>query len=67
MAENRCVACGEIIPEGTHVCQICQAKVEATKPKESEKPKFDIEQFVMDWVLPLGMLGIVIYIVVWLL
>lgn len=67
MAENRCVACGEIIPEGTQVCQICKAKVEATKPKEPEKPKFDIEQFMMDWVLPLGMLGIAIYIVVWLL
>lgn len=67
MAENRCVACGEIIPEGTQVCQICQAKVETEKPKEPEKPKFDIEQFMMDWVLPLGMLGIVIYIVVWLM
>ena len=68
MAENRCVACGEIIPEGTQVCQICQAKAEADKPKSEEKTStFDLEQFMMDWVLPIGMLGVVIWIIVWLL
>ena len=68
MAENRCVACGEIIPEGTQVCQICQAKAEAAKRDEHSEPhRFDIEQFIMDWVLPLGIIGIIVYIVVWLL
>ena len=33
--EDRCVVCGEVIPEGTLVCPNCQAqyeKVEYTKP-----------------------------------
>lgn len=30
MAENRCICCGEIIPEGMMVCPKCQVSV---KPK----------------------------------
>ena len=33
--EDRCVVCGEVIPEGTLVCPNCKAryeKVEYTKP-----------------------------------
>ena len=26
MSENRCVCCGEIIPEGTQVCMNCDVK-----------------------------------------
>ena len=28
MSENRCVCCGEIIPEGSMVCVTCQRKAE---------------------------------------
>lgn len=24
MSENRCICCGEIIPEGRHVCPTCE-------------------------------------------
>lgn len=29
MADNRCVCCGEIIPEGLQVCIKCQKKADA--------------------------------------
>ena len=32
MAENRCVCCGEIIPEGRMVCLRCESAVEQDKP-----------------------------------
>lgn len=32
--EDRCIACGEIIPEGQQVCKICQ---EGWRMKEKEK------------------------------
>lgn len=28
MSENRCVSCGEIIPEGRQVCRTCEIKAE---------------------------------------
>lgn len=27
MSENRCICCGEIIPEGRMVCKICESVV----------------------------------------
>lgn len=32
MSEDRCVCCGEIVPEGTHICYDCQVK--ANEPNE---------------------------------
>ena len=28
MSENRCICCGDVIPEGRHVCPICEARAE---------------------------------------
>lgn len=28
MSEDRCVCCGEVIPEGGHVCIQCMAKIQ---------------------------------------
>lgn len=28
MSENRCVVCGDVIPEGRQVCPICEARAE---------------------------------------
>lgn len=30
--EDRCICCGEIIPEGRQVCPVCEAKEEAKSP-----------------------------------
>lgn len=41
--ENRCVCCGEIIPEGRMVCHMCEGKtnerLEINKVMENEKTK----------------------------
>lgn len=37
MAENRCVCCGEIVPEGRMVCPTCEARAGA--------PKYDHHEF----------------------
>ena len=31
MAENRCVCCGEIVPEGRQVCPSCEARASEVK------------------------------------
>lgn len=33
--EDRCVCCGEIIPEGRQVCPICEKKAASVKPKRN--------------------------------
>ena len=48
MSENRCVACGEIIPEGGQVCQACMAR--AIRQQEKQELKITI---AFDWVFPL--------------
>lgn len=37
MAENRCVCCGEIVPEGRQVCPTCEARASV--------PKYDPDEF----------------------
>jgi hypothetical protein len=34
---NTCVCCGEIIPEGKHICYICEKKSETPNPKYTGK------------------------------
>lgn len=36
MGENRCICCGEIIPEGLQVCPACARKSGQKKPKKWE-------------------------------
>jgi len=44
MSENRCVCCGEIIPEGKHVCIRCEMKAEKDYNAPEYVPK--------GWVCP---------------
>ena len=41
--EDRCVACGEIVAEGRHICVNCEKKFEKDKPKAEIKEK-NLEQ-----------------------
>lgn len=34
MNENRCISCGDPIPEGRQVCPICEAPAEDAKERE---------------------------------
>jgi predicted nucleic acid-binding Zn ribbon protein len=55
MSENRCVSCGEIIPEGGQVCPVCMAK--AIKQQE----RIDrTEEIMFDWVYPLILLALIV-------
>ena len=55
MSENRCVSCGEIIPEGIQVCPVCMAKA------ARQQDKYDrVTEVMNDWVYPLVLLGLVI-------
>lgn len=60
MSENRCVACGEIIPEGGQVCPACMAKA-IRKQERQEK----VETVIADWVIPLAMFAAVVAMVVY--
>lgn len=62
MNENRCVSCGEIIPEGTQVCPVCMAKA-LRKQERQEK----VEDVLNDWVFPLLMFAIIIFAVVYVI
>ena len=62
MGENRCVACGEIIPGGQQVCPICMARA-MRKQNRQEK----IETAMSDWVLPLMMFAAIIAAVVYVI
>lgn len=35
MSENKCISCGDIIPEGRWYCPSCEAQVKQTHKKES--------------------------------
>ena len=37
--DNRCVVCGEVIPEGRQVCPICEADVSGRPIKNGEAEK----------------------------
>lgn len=52
MSEERCVMCGDIIPEGRMVCPICEKKWKGT-PIEVFKPAPDevIEVFTKDTLI----------------
>ena len=43
MSDNRCVCCGDIIPEGQQVCMNCKRKVEESGDKK-ERPKSEAEK-----------------------
>ena len=45
--EDRCVICGEIVPEGTHVCKKCQNKCDEMLPKMVKQAKKD----KLDWYM----------------
>ena len=48
MNDNRCVCCGEIIPEGVQVCKMCQMKAER---QEVRKEKHKMSLFVIALIL----------------
>lgn len=37
--EERCICCGDIIPEGRQVCPACEAKVDSLPKTQKNKPK----------------------------
>ena len=61
MNENRCVYCGEIIPEGRQVCPSCE-KI------QSETTKAEVVDRLLNfWILPLGMVALIVMIVMFVL
>ena len=59
MSDNRCVYCGEIIPEGRQVCHTCE-KIQTDTNKAE---RFD--RVMNDWILPVGLVAAIIAI--WLI
>ena len=39
--EDRCVACGEVVAEGRHICVSCEKKFEKDKPKSEVEKAFE--------------------------
>lgn len=54
MSDNRCVYCGEIIPEGRQVCPICERlQTETTKAE-----KFN--NVLDNWIIPFVVVGLIV-------
>jgi len=75
MSENRCVICGEVIPEGGLVCPTCWKKQQQALdpvinsepiPDEKEEKRLrrmDMVDYIMwDWFIPLVVGGFILYI-----
>ena len=56
--ENRCVYCGEIIPEGRQVCPSCE-KIQSETTKAE---RFD--RVLNDWILPVGLVALIVLLIV---
>lgn len=61
MYENRCVCCGEIIPEGNQVCEKCIAKINAQEFHFDEP--FEEKTDKLTWRLVLSLIILVVVIV----
>ena len=59
--ENRCVCCGEQIPEGTQICPNCSKKGVYVH-KETKAERF--ERIMNDWVFPILLVVAIIIIVI---
>ena len=55
MSENRCICCGEPIPEGTQVCPHCMKEYDRYDSSVSKELKNAqrFETIMMDWVYPI--------------
>jgi len=58
MNDNRCVYCGEIIPEGRQVCPTCE-KIQAETNKAQ---RFD--DLLNDWILPVGLGALIVAVII---
>ena len=57
MSDNRCVFCGEQIPEGTQVCPNC---VKKNSGIHNETPEEKVNRILDDWVIPIGLIALII-------
>lgn len=62
MTENRCVCCGQIIPEGDQVCISCKNEVmnydrQVTRDR---KIRNTCKYLLEEWIIPVGLFAVVI-------
>ena len=75
MADNRCVICGEVIPEGFLVCPNCESKSlnqqletqieiakQTHKAEKRDRMRDTVDYIMWDWVIPLLTGGFILYI-----
>ena len=60
MNDNRCIYCGEIIPEGRQICPTCEKLQTETKSAE----RFD--RVMNDWILPIGLVVLIVILILFL-
>jgi len=52
--DNRCVYCGEIIPEGRQVCPTCERlQTETTKAEK-------VDNVLDNWIVPFVVIGLIV-------
>lgn len=56
---ERCVSCGEIVPEGRWVCPVCERAVEVKKTTNRDRLRRMNDEQVGDWIatVVLGLSG----------
>ena len=60
MSENRCVCCGQVIPEGDQVCISCknEAMNYERQVTRDRKIRNTCKYLLEEWIIPLGMVGV---------
>ena len=59
--DNRCIFCGEIIPEGRQVCPMCEKlQTETTRAER-------VDRVLNDWILPVGLVALIVIFVMFVL
>ena len=70
MSDNRCIFCGEHIPEGSMVCPICEKRYDGDekllkdiiKSQKTFKRMDKFNDILNNWIIPLGLLAFFIYL-----
>lgn len=59
MTEDRCVFCGEVVPEGRQVCPVCERPVVVKKITNRDRLRVASDEQVGDWIatVVLGLSG----------
>ena len=61
MGEDRCVCCGQPVPEGTQVCPSCMKLLEDNKIEVRKVSRLDAFLYILEeWLIPIGIIAAIV-------